>query len=92
MECAETLVIDVICSLRDCEKYAQHLIWNLKDTRTGLALLPEAHIRLKLEFFVFFVGNFAFSHWTAVIYSVGSSSRDFEFFALSPGYKENEKD
>lgn len=71
-ECAQTLVIDVICPLRECEKYAQHLIRNLKNTRTGLALLLEAHSRLKLEVFVLFVGNFELPHWTAVIYSVNS--------------------
>lgn len=62
--------------------------------RTGLTLLPEAHVRPKLKFILFFVGEkIEFIYWTAVIYSVRStqSSRDSEFFALSPPYKERMK-
>lgn len=71
-----------MCSMRDCEKYAQHLIRNFKNIGTSSALLPERHMRLKLEFIVFFVGKFVFNHWTAVIYAVRSTQRVEETFSL----------
>lgn len=46
MECPKTKVIDVICSLSKCEKSVQHLIWNLMNIRTGLAILPKTDIKI----------------------------------------------
>lgn len=60
------MVIDAIFSLSCCVKYAQHLIRNLKDIRTGWhSYLKHTHCTtLKLE--VFFIGLCELIYQTAV--------------------------
>lgn len=83
MECAKTMVIDVICSMRDCEKYVQHLNKNLKNYGTGSALLPDSH-RLKLEFIVFIEEHFEFFSTGLLLSILSEVQETLSFFRFKP--------